>query len=114
MLVAISSPTTASPEPSSPTALISPAPASPPATSPAYLDDTALKATDAGIKRPAKKKQTKRQVAQKAKETIQKMHAFIRAHRDEEQYKDMNYQEIQKALGQLWKTAPENPKNSST
>ncbi|KAJ4412230.1 hypothetical protein N0V91_000699 [Didymella pomorum] len=93
---------------------MSPAHSSPPATTPAHLGDTALKATYAGIKKPAKKKQTKRRVAQKAKETIQKMHAFFRAHRDEEQYKDMTYPEIQKALGQLWKTAPENPKNSST
>ncbi|KAJ4335779.1 hypothetical protein N0V87_005894 [Didymella glomerata] len=114
MPAAISSPTTASPEPSSPAAPISPTLSSRPAASPAYLDDAALRATNAGIKKPAKKKQTKRQVAQKAKETIQKMHAFIRTHRDEEQYKDMTYQEIQKALGQLWKTSPENPKNSST
>ena len=55
---------------------MSPAPSSPPATPSAHLDDSALKATNAGIKKPTKKKQTKRQVAQKAKETIQKMHAF--------------------------------------
>jgi hypothetical protein len=35
-----------------------------------------LKATNAGIKKATKKKQTKRQIAQKAKETMQKMHAF--------------------------------------
>ncbi|KAF3036479.1 hypothetical protein E8E12_007103 [Didymella heteroderae] len=113
MPAVVSSPLTASLEPTSPAVPVSLAPTSPP-TSPAHVDDTVLKATDVGIKKPAKKKQTKRQVAQKAKANMQKMHAFTRAHRDEEQYKDRTYQEIWKALCQLWKTAPKNPKNSNT
>ncbi|KAF1932780.1 uncharacterized protein M421DRAFT_249178 [Didymella exigua CBS 183.55] len=110
----ISSPMTASGEPMSPTAPISPAPSLSPTTSPARVDDPTLKTTDAGVKKPAqKKKRTKRQTAQKASLNMQRMHAFFRAHRGEEEYKDMTFQEIQKALGQLWKTAPENPKNSA-
>ncbi|KAJ4382258.1 hypothetical protein N0V86_002591 [Didymella sp. IMI 355093] len=109
MSSATASPTRASLEPTLPAV-----PVSPPSVSPAHVDDIALKAANAGVKKPTQRKQSKRQIAQNAKANMQKLHAFIRAHRDEEKYKDMTYQEIQKAIGQLWKTAPENPKNNST
>jgi hypothetical protein len=71
MSPATSSPTTASSEPTSPAV-----PVSPPSTSPARVDDTALKATDAGVKKPPQRKQSKRQIAQKAKANMQKLHTF--------------------------------------
>ncbi|OSS53479.1 hypothetical protein B5807_00362 [Epicoccum nigrum] len=95
----------------------SPGSASPSAASSAGASDATLKRTDAGVKKPAQKKKSKTNGSrhnQKAKLALQKMHAFFKAHRGDDEYKDMSFAEQQKALGALWKASPENPKNSNT
>jgi hypothetical protein len=87
------------------------------------VNDTALKGTNAGVKKPAQKKKSKNNGSrhnQKAKLALQKMHAFctsqspaiddtglanklrtVKAHRDDDEYKDMTFAEQQKVLGAL-------------
>ncbi|KAF2997681.1 hypothetical protein E8E13_006169 [Curvularia kusanoi] len=74
-----------------------------------------LKSTDAGVKKPAQKKKAKKSGSrpnQKAKQALQKMHAFFKAHRDDDECKNMPFSEQQKVLGKLWKASPDNPKNA--
>ncbi|KAJ4346084.1 hypothetical protein N0V95_005700 [Ascochyta clinopodiicola] len=87
----------------------------PTTTSPAIVDDAALKDTHAGVKKAAQKKKAKSTgfKNQKAKQALKHMHAFFKAHRDRDEYKDMTFGEKQKAMGKLWKTSPENPKNNA-
>ncbi|KAF2633611.1 hypothetical protein BU25DRAFT_453354 [Macroventuria anomochaeta] len=97
---------------------MSPAITSPATASSAPIDNTALKPTDAGVKKPAKKqkaKQTGFKKNQKAKLALQRMHVFykIKAHRSDDEYKDMTFPEQQKVLGKLWKASPENPRNNA-
>lgn len=56
-------------------------PASSPPASPAAIDDTALKPTNSGVKKPAQKKKPKNDGSrhtQKAKLALRKMHAFCK------------------------------------
>ncbi|KAL1594115.1 hypothetical protein SLS59_008949 [Nothophoma quercina] len=84
-------------------------------TSPAAVDDVALKSTNAGVKKPAQKKTKKAgfKTSQKAKVALQKINDFFKAHRGDDEYKDLSHTERQKALGAAWKVSPENPKNGS-
>ncbi|UPX14310.1 uncharacterized protein EKO05_0004798 [Ascochyta rabiei] len=85
-------------------------------TSPASVDDAALKDTGAGVKKAAQKKKLKSTgfKSQKAKQALKHMHAFFKAHRDCDEYRDMTFGEKQKVLGKLWKMSPENPKNNTS
>ena len=62
-----------------PPAVVTSASGSPESTSSAAVNDTALKGTNAGVKKPAQKKKSKNNGSkhnQKAKLALQKMHAF--------------------------------------
>jgi hypothetical protein len=105
----------------------------PTTTSPAVVDDSALKDTNAGVKKPAqKKKKSTGYKSQKSKLALQKMQVFcallssaeaelvfaclatshVVSHADfwlpvkahRDEYKDMTFGEQQKALGKLVRT----------
>ncbi|KAJ8108498.1 hypothetical protein OPT61_g8134 [Boeremia exigua] len=94
-----------------------PPPASSPPATPAPTNGTTANANDTVSKKTAMKKKSKNDGIRhnrKAKMALRKMHAFFKAHRDDDACQGLTYQEQQKVMGKLWKTSPENPKNDGT
>ncbi|PVI06192.1 hypothetical protein DM02DRAFT_610147 [Periconia macrospinosa] len=69
------------------------------------------KATGAGVKKPVGRPGKKNGKRANTSAAMVKMQAYFKENRSK--YKDLDFKEQQKKLGEEWKKSPKNPKNST-